>query len=110
MTMKWLYYVKNTHSRQLSAHSLSRCGEFAMSLPPGTHYTCSSGVFVSPPSRLLPAGPIIAKSRNPTTFAKRQREHEKKRKALEKLQRRESRKSTVKPDGAGTAGRQGDPS
>jgi hypothetical protein len=38
-------------------------------------------------------GSTIAKNKNPSTFAKRQREQDKKRKASEKLQRRERRKS-----------------
>jgi hypothetical protein len=50
--------------------------------------------------KLLPVGSTIAKSKNPSTFAKRQREQEKKRKASEKLQRRQRRKTTRSDEAA----------
>jgi hypothetical protein len=43
------------------------------------------------------ASAIIAKSKNPTSFAKRQREQEKKRKASEKLAKRAHRKAFGPP-------------
>jgi len=43
------------------------------------------------------ASATIAKSKNPTTFAKRQREQEKKRKASEKLAKRAHRKAFGPP-------------
>lgn len=42
---------------------------------------------------------MIAKNKNQNTFAKRQREHEKKRKAQDKLARRSDRKDTPRPSG-----------